>query len=189
MLKEQKIITCIKNKTENAAELLLQQYRPLIRYVVAPFLHNEQDVEECINDVALKVCNKIETFDAEKGSWNAWITAIARNAALNTLRSYKSNENVLISLESEEIMGIPSPELTPEEILIKREKQAMLAKAIRELSQQEKVIFYRRYYYQQSTMQIASELGMTERSVEGKLYRIRKKLKDMIGGELNDEKI
>lgn len=189
MLKEQKIITCIKNKTENAAELLLQQYRPLIRYVVTPFLHNEQDVEECINDVALKVCNKIETFDAEKGSWNAWITAIARNAALNTLRSYKSNENVLISLESEEIMGIPSPELTPEEILIKREKQAMLAKAIRELSQQEKVIFYRRYYYQQSTMQIASELGMTERSVEGKLYRIRKKLKDMIGGELNDEKI
>ena len=42
---------------------------------------------------------------------------------------------------------------------------------------------YRRYYYQQSIMQIASELSMTERAVEGKLYRIRKKLRDLIGGE------
>ena len=31
--------------------------------------------------------------------------------------------------------------------------------------------------------QIASELGMTERAVEGKLYRLKKKLRKMLGGD------
>ena len=40
-------------------------------------------------------------------------------------------------------------------------------------------------YYLQSTAQIASELGMTERAVEGKLYRLKKKLRKMLGGEVH----
>ena len=185
-MKEQEIINFIKNKTENAQELFLQQYRPLIRYIVTPFLHNDQDIEECINDTVLKVCEKIDSFDSQKGSWNAWITTIARNTALNKARTYKSKDNTVISLESESLIDIPSSEPSPEEIIIRNEKQALVIKAIGNLSAQEKVIFYRRYYYQQSIMQIAAELGMTERSAEGKLYRIRKKLQDMIGGEFND---
>lgn len=184
-MQEQEIISSIKNKTENAPELFLQQYRPLIRYIVVPFLHNNQDIEECINDIVLKICDKISSFDSQKGSWNAWITTIARNTALNKARKYKK-ENAVISLESESLTDIPSSEPSPEEIIIKKEKQAMVAKAIGNLSGQEKVIFYRRYYYQQSIVQIAAELGMTERSAEGKLYRIKKKLQDMIGGEFND---
>ena len=37
-------------------------------------------------------------------------------------------------------------------------------------------MFYRKYYYCQSTAQIAAELGLTERGVEGRLYRLRQKL-------------
>ena len=44
-------------------------------------------------------------------------------------------------------------------------------------------MFYRKYYYLQSTAQIASELGMTVRAVEGRLYRLKKQLRRMLGGE------
>ena len=50
-------------------------------------------------------------------------------------------------------------------------------------SHEEQHIFYRKYYYLQRTAQIAAELGMTERSVEGKLYRLRKKLQKELGGD------
>ena len=40
--------------------------------------------------------------------------------------------------------------------------------------------------YLQSTAQIASELGMTERAVEGKLYRLKKQLRKMLGGEVHE---
>ena len=37
----------------------------------------------------------------------------------------------------------------------------------------------------QPTSQIASELGTTERAVEGRLYRLKKRLRGMLGGELD----
>ena len=59
----------------------------------------------------------------------------------------------------------------------------MLAKALSKLSQKDAALFYRKYYYMQSTAQIAAELGTTERAVEGKLYRIKKKLRKLLGGD------
>ena len=47
-----------------------------------------------------------------------------------------------------------------------------LKDAIARLTHEEQHIFYRKYYYLQRTAQITAELGMTERFVEGKLYRL-----------------
>ena len=35
----------------------------------------------------------------------------------------------------------------------------------------------------QSTAQIAAEPGLSERAVEGRLYRLKKRLRAMLGGE------
>ena len=78
---------------------------------------------------------------------------------------------------------IPSPELSPDEQIIRQERQAAVNRALQRLSPKDKTLFYRKYYYLQSTAQIASEMGMTERAVEGKLYRIKKQLRKMLGGE------
>lgn len=50
------------------------------------------------------------------------------------------------------------------------------------MSGKEMTLFYRKYYYMQSTAQIAREMGMTSRAVEGKLYRIKQKLRRQMGG-------
>lgn len=47
----------------------------------------------------------------------------------------------------------------------------------------DRALLYRKYYYLQSTAQIAAELGMTARAVEGRLYRLKKQLRRMLGGE------
>ena len=52
------------------------------------------------------------------------------------------------------------------------------------MSAGDRALFYRKYYYLQSTQQMAAELGTTARAVEGRLYRIRKKLQKQMGGEL-----
>ena len=66
---------------------------------------------------------------------------------------------------------------------MERERAEALQKALLTLSHRERQLFYRKYYYLQSTAQLAAELGLTERAVEGKLYRIRKKLQKQLGGE------
>lgn len=58
-----------------------------------------------------------------------------------------------------------------------------LERALTALPQRDRLLFYRKYYYRQSTAQIAAELGTTERAVEGRLYRIKKALRKALGGD------
>ncbi len=177
-MQERDIIGLIRQKDEKGIEELLRHYTPLIRYIIRPILHNEQDQDECVNEVAMRVWDKIDMYDSERGSWNAWLTAMTRNLALNKARN--NNRFDVTEDISEET---PSLEPTPEEIVLKKERQSAVESALGKLSKKDRVLFYRKYYYLQSTAQIAAELGMTERAVEGKLYRAKKHLQKMLGGE------
>ena len=158
-------------------DALLLHYGPLMRYIIAPILQNPQDREDCLSEVSMRVWEKIGQFDGEKGSFHAWLTAISRNTALNHARKASGSSAEELSEST------PSPELSPEETLLKKERQEALKTALSRLSYKDRLLFYRKYYYRQSTAQIAAELGMTERAVEGKLYRVKKQLRKSLGGE------
>ncbi len=176
-MKEKEIIWLIKDRKQQGIEDLLLYYGPLMRYIIYPIVTNAEDAEECLNETAMRVWEKIELYDAQRGSWNSWLTALTRNVALNkakSLQKYRVNEELTGTFSSTE----PSPE---EDVLRKEMKEALLS-ALNMLSKKDRVIFYRKYYYMQSTMQIASELGMSNRAVEGRLYRIKKRLRKILGG-------
>ena len=74
-----------------------------------------------LSEVAMRVWEKIEQFNQERGSWKTWLTAITRNAALNYTRDTHRHNSV------EEIPDdIPSPEPSPEELIIQKERQSAL---------------------------------------------------------------
>ena len=177
-MQEKEIIQLIKDRDENGAKELLLHYGPLMRYIIAPILSNTQDQEDCLSEIAMKIWDKIETYDTERGNFNTWLTALTRNTALNKARQNKKHGDMTEIPED-----VPSKEPTPEEVVLHKERLENVKKALRGLSDKDRLIFYRKYYYMQSTAQIAAEMGMTERAVEGKLYRLKKQLRKKLGGE------
>lgn len=176
-MQENTVERLLLEKNEQGMDALLLHYGPLMRYIIAPILQNPQDREDCLSEVSMRVWEKIGQFDGEKGSFHAWLTAITRNTALNHARKASGSSAEELSEST------PSPELSPEETLLKKERQEALKTALSRLSYKDRLLFYRKYYYRQSTAQIAVELGMTERAVEGKLYRVKKQLRKSLGGE------
>lgn len=177
-IKEREIIELLSQRDEKGINELLTNYGALMRYIIAPILSNSQDREDCLSEITMRVWEKIEQYDAKRGGWTTWLTAITRNCALNFKR------NSLAHSDNEELLeNTPSSEPTPEEKVILQERQDAVNRAVKRLLPKERALFYRKYYYCQSTAQIASELGMTERAVEGKLYRLKKKLRKTLGGE------
>ena len=81
---------------------------------------------------------------------------------------------------------VPHGDGSAEDEVLRRERQAKLRAAIAGLPVYERELFYRKYYYCQSTAQMAAELGLTERAVEGRLYRLRQTLRQQLGGDLYD---
>ena len=68
-------------------------------------------------------------------------------------------------------------------MLLRQERQTALQAALGQLSAGEWLLFYRKYYYLPSTAQIALELGLTERAVEGRLYRLKRQLQKLPGDD------
>lgn len=180
-MREQEIVGLLLKRDGEGMDALLLHYGPLMRYVIAPILQNPQDREDCLSEAAMRVWDRIGQFDRERGSFPAWLTAVARNTALNHARGIRAHLSVEDIPED-----TPSPEPTPEEAVFRKERREAVADALRRLSPADRALFYRKYYYLQSTAQIASELGMTERAVEGKLYRLKKLLRRMLGGEARE---
>lgn len=173
---DEKIIELLKAQKDEGLRLLDRQYSGLVHYIVGNILENPEDSEECINDIYIKIWNSIASYSPQKGKFTTWLTAVARNTALNYLK-YKQHRN------HEELEEDAAGTSSLEEEVLRRERAEELKKAIATLSLEEQHLFYRKYYYLQKTAQIAAELGMTERSVEGKLYRLRKKLQQQLGGD------
>ena len=176
-MREAEILDLIRSQDDSGMEELLKHYGPLMRYIIKPILHDSHDIEDCLSETAMRIWENFDTYDENKGSFAAWVTAITRNTALNMIR--RKNRHPESEIEEE----MESTELTPEEIVLREERQRELKQALDMLSQKERNLFYRKYYYLQSTEKIAAEMGMTIRSVEGKLYRIKKKLRKMMGGD------
>lgn len=177
-MEDRELIQAIGRGDQSALNELLGSYGPMLRYIVAPILDDPREREECLADISLQVWRKVGSYDPTRGNLSAWLSAIARNTALNRRRglSRRGGEEALEA-------GIRDPAPTPEEVLLQKERAQQLQEAVARLSEGDRALFYRKYYYLQSTAQMAAELGLTERGVEGRLHRLRKRLRKELGGE------
>jgi len=173
------LIRALKARSDGALELLRLHYGPLIRYIITPILPDERDREETLSDVLLRVWDRIGQYDPALGSWTGWLSVIARNAAVDRARALPPRPKELTP-------DIPAPDSDPEQALLRRERREQLHRAVNALPREEQTLFYRKYYYRQSTAQIAAECGTTVRAIEGRLYRIKQKLRKTLGGDFNE---
>ena len=129
--------------------------------------------------VQARLWEKLSSYREERASLATWITSVCRNAAYDRLRLLQRQAGQTAPLED----LIPDPAPSPEELVLRQERQEHLRIALNALRASERKLFYRKYYYLQSTAQIAAELGLSERAVEGRLYRIRAHLQKLLGDD------
>jgi RNA polymerase sigma factor (sigma-70 family) len=82
-------------------EYLYDHYSGAVYGVISRILKNEDIAEEVLQDVFLKIWDKIEHYDASKGKLFTWIVNIARNSAIDKTRSKEiSKENKTSGIEN-----------------------------------------------------------------------------------------
>lgn len=180
-MKDHELVQIIASGEENGAKEFINSYGPMIRYIIAPILLDKREQEECFNDIVMRVVEKIGSYSEEKGSFRSWVSVLTRNTAINFAKKLRREPDTQ-SLDSD----IASSKDNPEEEFIKNETLRKLELIVQNLSERDKVLFYRKFYYCQSVSQIAAEMGMTQRSAEGRIYRLKKKLREELGGESHE---
>lgn len=179
---DQELTALLKEREQKGMDELLRRHSPLLRYIIQPILEDPREREECLSDVTMLVWNRIANYNPEKGTFVGWLSTLTRNTALNRRRDGQRGCRRPEELDQR----TPDPAPGPEEALLQKERVQHLQGAIDRLGTAERSLFYRKYYYMQSTAQIAAELGMSERAVEGRLRRLRLRLRKELEGELDD---
>lgn len=178
-MRDRKIIKLIEKRDEKGLEALSEKYEKLLNYIATGILgSNVEDIEECVNDTYLKIWNHIHEFDLEKASFKTYLSVIVRNTSINRLRKISRMEGVSQKEELSELAAdYVDQRQNVEAALESKENMQALTKVIEGLKKKDKEMVLRRYYYMQSSKEIAFQMGMSVNAVDSKLSRLRKQMK------------
>ena len=99
------IVEQFQKKDTDAFQKLYNMYSENICGVINTIVKNNSVAEEICQDVFMKAWNNAESYNASKGRFFTWILNIARNAAIDEIRS-KSHKNSKKNLSADYFVGI-----------------------------------------------------------------------------------
>ncbi len=77
----------LRSKNRTALEYLYDHYSGALLGCIARIIKREELAEEILQDVFLKIWDRIDSYDATKGKLFTWMLNIARNQAIDKTRS------------------------------------------------------------------------------------------------------
>lgn len=140
------------------------------------FVKSKENAEEVVNDVFLSVWQKRKTLGTIQNI-NVYLYVSVKNASLNYLR--KSNMKIPLSVDDLATHHLRIT-VNPESIMITRELESSIRKAIEQLPPKCKIIFKMIKYDGLSYKEVAAILGLSVKTVDTQLYIALKKLSHII---------
>ncbi len=77
----------LKNRDPNAMSELYDRYGRITYALIFRVVRNEAVAEDLVQETFIRVWNRVHGFDHEKGALGPWVLAVARNRAIDYLRS------------------------------------------------------------------------------------------------------
>lgn len=84
---EEELVLLLKQQSRDAFNYLYQHYSAVLYGVINKVVYDEQTSQDVLQEVFVKIWNNIGQFNPEKGRIYTWMINIARNAAIDKLRS------------------------------------------------------------------------------------------------------
>jgi len=128
------------------------------------------EAEEVLSETFLRVCKKKEQYSG-RGSIRAWVFSIAHRLCIDVLRD-RAKSPELLSLPEQ----LPSTDPPPTLLTDKHERQAIIAQAIKRLSDEQKEVIMLKIYGGLTFRQISQALGIPLGTVLGRMHQGLKRL-------------
>lgn len=152
----------------------------LWRYLLVVAAGNEDTAREALQATLVRVARHIKPFADETTFWN-WLTVLARTAFLDETKKRRRYFSFLdrFTHHADAKLEVPSHASDP--------LNALLIQHMAALPPEEQKLIEEKYFEHRTVRDMASDLQTTEKAIESKLSRIRRKLKDAILAEIKDE--
>ena len=169
------LIELFWNRQESAIFETERQYGAYCFAVANNLLHNPQDAEECVNDAYLRIWNSIPP--QRPSDFRAFLARIIRNLAIDRLRARTADKRNAVVIAFEELENTLYENESFSDQVSGEVLQEALNRFLRGVSDRDRNVFIRRYWFAEATAEIARKYGLREDHVCKILSRTRQKLK------------
>lgn len=157
-----------KQEDMNARRMLYERYGGVLMAICLRYTGNREEAEDVLHDGFLHIFESIKQFTYQgEGSLKAWLSRVMVNEALGFLR--KRNAQAQQEVLLDEIPDMPDTEDTGFDGL----PQSVLMRMISELPDGYRTIFNLYVFEDKSHKEIASMLGISERTSSSQFYRAK----------------
>lgn len=167
-------IAGIKDRKEGSVNEIIIKYSKYmwpVAYAVLKNIGSEQDVEHCIAGIFVDLWEEPDQYDPHEGSLQDWLCTKVRSRAMERYRVLSGSGAV--PLDGPMMMGRMGMQ---DAALLEKNKRELSA-AVVSLSDTERDILIRRFYYEQNIKEIAIALNLTPKEVQGQLHRSKQLLR------------
>ena len=84
---EEELVLLLRQQSRDAFNYLYRQYSAVLYGVITKVVYDEHIAQDVLQDVFVKIWNNIGQYNAQKGRLYTWMINIARNSAIDKLRS------------------------------------------------------------------------------------------------------
>lgn len=180
---DEKIVELYLKRNEEAIGRTSEKFGKRLQKLSFGITEDFETAEECENDTYLEAWNSIPPHEP-KSYLYAFLARITRHLSIDRCRERErlKRKAFLCELSAEMEECIPSPDDMDCKI-----DDMVFAEAInrflRNLSEEKRNIFIRRYWYLDSVFEISKQFSLSESNVKTTLFRLRKNLKEYLEKE------
>jgi RNA polymerase sigma-70 factor (ECF subfamily) len=159
--------------TKNTFEVIYKKYSPILYKFIAKRLGKKQEVvEEIVEETFVAAWKSYKSFE-HKSSFFTWLCRIALNKIADYYHDQVNYNSKFIVPLLDSLNLIDTKNLSPEENLTLKELRTSVNDCLNLLPYEKRQLLWFRYWKDYSYEQIGKLLGLSERAVEGRIYRAK----------------
>lgn len=108
---EQKIIDYLEKGNKRALDLLYEHYSNSLYGVILKITINEEIAQDALQETFIKVWKNAKKYDPAKAKLFTWLFRIARNTAIDKLRSFNNRYQKEIQIDNSNVYILPTGKL------------------------------------------------------------------------------
>ena len=165
---------------------LMKLYRDPLYFMLLEKVGDKELAKDLTIEALGKAFKKLHMY-TPKYTFSTWLFTVARNNCIDYLRKNKikttSIDQFTIDNDGKKNkIDIPSDELNPEGILIRKQKIAILRQVVDKLKPKYRELVKLRYFKEMSYEEISTLLQVPIGTVKAQLYRSREQLFQIVSG-------
>jgi len=173
------LVARMQRRDPQALAELYDRYGRLTYSLILRVVRDTGIAEDLVQETFLRVWNRVHGFDAQKGSIGPWLLAVARNRAIDYLRSAGGRERNAIEYEETDH---PALYCDMEKDLLASDKARRVKSAIEKLAPRQRQVIELAYFEGLSQTEMAERMGQPLGTVKTWVRAALKNLRDELAG-------